>query len=147
MTRLHRAFRFFFKSAGYVVGRRANGALQLARAEAWADDNGYCFEWHSDDDADLGDHEYWCAGARRDKAGFDQDGDEIPSYRRSTECPGHEAEYCLMRDPDGHVVQSLSGILDADGNYRRIVQAELALEEMPDEALHTSPFSYGIGAA
>jgi hypothetical protein len=139
---LRSAFQFFFSHAGYCVGSRAAGALNLARAEAWAEDNGYTFVWESDDDPELGDHAYWCAAARRDKAGYDIDGEPIPSYSRSRECDGHEALVCVMRDADGAVVQSLCGILDPDRAYGRVIEAELALEEMPDTAMHTSAFSY-----
>lgn len=143
---LRRAFQFFLKHSGYCVGQRAKGALQLARAERWAETEGYTFEWRYDADADLGDHEYWCNAARRDKAGYDSDGNQITSYRRRPECAGHEAEYCLMLDRNNHVVQSLHGILDATGDYRRVVQAELASEEIPDTSLHVSAYSYMGGA-
>jgi hypothetical protein len=40
----------------------------------------------------------------------------------------HEAEYCQIEDAEGNHLASLSGIWDADANYRRTVEAELALE-------------------
>ena len=39
-------------------------------------------------------------------------------------------EGCVMRDESGKVVQSLWCIDDASREYRRVVEAELALEEL-----------------
>ncbi len=143
------AYSFFRKHAGYIVGENAKGALQLAKAEVWAEANGYRYAWRHDDDVDLGDHEYWCNDAKRFKAGYDSDGDRIPSYsRRGSDCD-HEVLSCLMyapcEDEDRHsdcsdyepcrdceVVASLGGVIDASNDYRRVVEAELALEAMPD---------------
>ncbi|HTQ47491.1 MAG TPA: hypothetical protein VMI75_32265 [Polyangiaceae bacterium] len=48
--RLVEAFRFFHEHAGYVVGRRAVGALALARAELRAKEQGLTVTW---DDEEL----------------------------------------------------------------------------------------------
>ncbi len=48
--KLVEAFRFFHEHAGYVVGRRAVGALALARAEQRAKELGLSVTW---DDEDL----------------------------------------------------------------------------------------------
>lgn len=105
MTTL-RAYRFFFEHAGYVVGHRAEGALQLARAEAFADDNGWVASWEWDDCPDLS----WMSEAERAEP--------------------HEVLCCLLRDADGNVLASLCGIVDPDNAYRRVVVAELSLEAM-----------------
>jgi len=130
-----RTFQFFLKHAGYRVGYHAQDALRLARAERWAELNGYTFEWKYDDDGHdtLGDHEYWCSDARREKAGYNADGEQVPSYSRYN-THEHEITYCVMSDSDGEHLESLSGIIDASNDYRRVVQAELAVEQMPDLA-------------
>jgi hypothetical protein len=129
---LQNAFRFFFKNAGYCVGRRAEGAFQLAKAERWAEENNYTFEFDADDSADLGDHEYWCSDARRVKAGYAPNGEHVGerNAERFYNCE-HFAYVCFMKDKDGTIVQSLGGILDPDDNCMRVTKAELALEQMP----------------
>jgi hypothetical protein len=42
-------YQFFAKHAGYIVGRHAEGALDLARAERWAEQNAIEFLWEDDD--------------------------------------------------------------------------------------------------
>lgn len=110
---LYAAYRFFRQHAGYVVGENAKGAFALAKAEQWAEDNEMDYTWEYDTWADLGDHEYWCA---QERAGQEHD---------------HEVEICRAEYND-EVVASLSGIIDADRNYRRVVEAELALEAMQE---------------
>lgn len=49
---LKRAFNFFREHAGYIVGERAVGALQLAKAERDAANNGWRVGWEPDEDGD-----------------------------------------------------------------------------------------------
>lgn len=110
---LFAAYRFFKAHAGYIVGRSAMGALALAKAERYAELVGYEFAWAYDDDADLGDHASWCSNAKRDR------------------CFGHECLYAVLRDASGEVCASLGSIIDPGNAYRRVIEAELALEAMP----------------
>jgi hypothetical protein len=99
-------FEFFFKHAGYIVGERAKGALNLARAEQYAEERGWSFDWTWDDNADSS----WMDEKERER--------------------DHEALGCILRDENGEVIESLWGIFDPDENYRRVVQAELASQAM-----------------
>lgn len=89
---------------------RYRGARKLAAAERWADVHGYYYEWGIDD---------------------------LTSAEWSDEDPPYEQWYCLLRDQHGTVCASLSGIdFGRDGTpygdkYKRVVEAELALEQMP----------------
>lgn len=104
-----KAFRFFLHNAGYATPPgRVPCAAQLATAERKASDLDITFEWVGDELGDLGDHDYWC----RKNCGI--------SY--------HEVDGCIMRDSKGEEIGALWGIIDADDNYRRVVQAELASE-------------------
>ena len=115
MATMTPAERFFWKHAGYsydpatetkAQGRRRCASL-LAEAEAWAKDHELTFTWEHDPFGELGDHEAWCeAGCGR----------------------SHEILLCLARYRDGEVAASLSGIIDPDRNYARVIEAELALE-------------------
>lgn len=110
--KLRKAYDFFKEHAGYVVGRRGMGALELARAEAYADEHGWEAIWEDDP-------EEWLLDVERPE----------------------EVLTCVLRDENGVVIGSLGGI-DMSGNtrqdrdYRRVVEAELALEAMPDKG-HT----------
>jgi len=108
----HRSYRFF-RSSGHTSAY----ALKLARAERLAFDAGVQTEWSADPDADL-------------------------SFLSADERSSAVAESCLRfipcddcadrsRDcswPHYTVIGSLSGIVDADSTYRRVVEAEIALE-------------------
>jgi len=110
------AFKFFYANAGTSYNPatetkaqgKARGARRLAKAERLARQLGYTFRWG--DDWTCGDHtkEYDCY----------EDGSP------------ETCEYCQMLDPAGKVVQSLGCIDDATREYRRVVEAELALEEL-----------------
>lgn len=117
---LIRAYQFFFKHAGYVVGRRAEGALDMACAERAARDAGIVFVWAPDDDADASFVETW-----------------DPKQQKEWHASEHYAEWCRVVRPcpehgadcrHAETLASLSGIWDADATYRRVVEAELALE-------------------
>lgn len=83
-------------------GRRTTAWL-LAAAEHRARVHGWDVEWSSDWDVDH-EREY-----------------------------GYTPEVCecaILRNADGEVLASLGCVDDADDNYRRVVEAELALEAM-----------------
>lgn len=86
------------------------GARRLAAAERWARDAGLTFEW----DLDGYTSAEWC-----------DDSHPWPTWR------------CVARDASGTVVASLMGVdFGREGEpwgdpYRRVVEAELALEAKP----------------
>lgn len=96
----HRAYRFFRGKTGFV-GEDAKTALILARAETDAADADYEFEWSPDPEPDLS----WLGP-----------GEKV-----------NEVLVCTMVGPGGDYVESLMGITDPSSEYRRIVEAELAL--------------------
>ena len=107
--RMFDAYKFFRKNAGGVMGRNAETALMLARAEAWMDESGAEYSIEPDQDADLS----WMTDEER---------------KQDHECVG----VCL-RSPNGeYSPYSLWGIVDADSNYLRLIVAELAWEAMAD---------------
>lgn len=114
--RLKEPFRFFSENAGYAVGRRAIGALALARAEQWAEENDVRFDWEYDEAyeeyADAqGDHAGWCSKERQG----------IPHTHRVLWCGARKGN---------DILASLAGIIDPDWKYSRVVEAELAFEAM-----------------
>lgn len=108
---------FFYEHAGFGYDPKTQTPEQgkrqcaeaLADAETLATAHGYTFEWFVDpeitaaDWSDTEDHATWC---------------------------------CIIRNDDGDVVGSLGGIDFGPGgepwgdSYRRVVEAELALEHM-----------------
>jgi hypothetical protein len=110
-------FRFFHANMGGIVGQRAIGAASLARAEAYAEAMGWTCEWQWDD-CSAYDH---CADW----------GCECCKNEHTTQID-HQHEVCLLRNADGEVLAVLGGIIDADRDYRRLIEAELASEAMAD---------------
>ncbi len=116
------AYLFFLKhgACSYTPGKEtkrqgyARQARQLAKAERDARALGYAFEWS--DDRSIGSH-VWEFG-------------EKSSSEEPTTC-----ERCVMRDSAGKVAQSLGCIDDASREYRRVIEAELALEELGEVKL------------
>lgn len=103
----------FFRSRG----NNAQYSLTLARAELFAAARDLAVTWEGDDqpyEDSLGDHEYWCADAKRGK------------------CKGHEVLCAVLRDADRGVAGSLGGIIDPDSAYSREIEAELAAEYMAE---------------
>ena len=106
---------FFYEHAGYSYGPgetpeqgRERCAKALAAAERRASEEGWSFQWEVDQHSDSSD---WC--------------DEQPAY---------SVWDCVARDVAGEVRASLGAIdFGCDGEpwddpYRRVVEAELALE-------------------
>jgi hypothetical protein len=113
------AFYFFLKNAGYSYdpatqtprqGKSA-GARRLAQAERDARALGYRFEWQDYPDGcigcDCGEADCDCSTGR-----------------------AHVCLVCLMRDSAGVCCQSLGSVCKPSREYRRVVEAELALEEV-----------------
>jgi hypothetical protein len=117
-TAMLRAYRFFFANAGYIVGHRAECALNLARAQQHARENDWSADWVEDDCADLS----WMSAEEQRQP--------------------HEVLGCILRDPAGHVLGSLWGITDPDRSYMRVVEAELASEALHEERRITSVYAH-----
>jgi len=109
--------RFFFAHAGYSYDPKTETKQQgkrrcaraMARAEKRAQDAEFEYEWR--DDWSVGSHqEYFGKGS---------------AYEESEP---NTCESCVLRSSDGEVLASLHCIDDADSNYRRVIEAELALE-------------------
>lgn len=116
------AFQFFYLHAGYsyvaaseteLQGRR-RCAKELVAAEAAARDAGYSFAWSVDPCADSSDH--------------------------SEEAPPYALWVCTARDGQGKIAGSVGAVdFGRDGEpwgqpYRRVVEAELAMEALGNEA-------------
>lgn len=124
MNKLNAVEQFFYDQAGYSYdplketaeeGRR-KGAILLASAEQWAHESGYSYEWSIDHGSSSAD---WIEA--NEDGGKNNESWQVWS--------------CVMRDSEGNIVQSLYSIdFGRDGEpwgdpYRRVVEAELALEE------------------
>lgn len=88
---------------------RTRGAIEMAKAETWAVENGYSFDKTPDGDAD----ESWMSR-------------ESTAYKQKW---SGTAWGMIMYDETGKHVQSLWGCY-GDTTYARVVRAELAMEEM-----------------
>lgn len=114
-TAKQQAYLFFLRHAGYSYNPEtqtkqqghAACARRLAAAERDARALGYTFDW--EDDWTVGDH--------------------LKEYDCYTKQPS-TCETCIMRDSNGNVVQSLGCVDNATREYRRVIEAELALEEV-----------------
>lgn len=103
---------FFYDNAGFSYDPRTETedqgkircAKSLAEAEQDAELVGIEFEWNYDDNADYS----WMDEEEKQK--------------------DHCVEYCLAKNPLTKETTALCGIFDADANYRRVVEAELASE-------------------
>ena len=118
MTTAQTDAQFFYDKSGYSYDPaketkeqgRKRGARRLANAEAWASQTGVSFEWEQDD---------------------------ITNEEFSNSRPFYYLWRVLARDASGKVVSSLCGVdFGRDQEpwgqpYKRVVEAELALEAMP----------------
>jgi hypothetical protein len=114
---------FFYMNAGwgYMPGEetpeqgRERGARELARSERLAYDRGFTYRWSIDPCSLSSD---WCEP--------DEDGGK--------NCDPWQVWQCVMYNRDGRIVNSLHSVdFGRNGqpwgnNYRRVVEAELALE-------------------
>lgn len=119
---LRQAAAFFFEHAGYSYDPktetaeqgRKRCAVEMARAERDARKRGIDFTWEYDSDG--------CVGC---DCGSD-------SCACATGEP-HRVETCyaiIETESIGECVASLSGICEASGDYKRVIEAELASEAL-----------------
>jgi hypothetical protein len=114
------AYHFFLKHAGYSYDPKTETPMQgriktahkLAQAEKYAKNHDWIFEWGDD----------WDDPKHCDKSNGD-----------GTEYKPKTCEYCYLYNDVSDVLASLSCIDDADADYRRVVEAELALEAMGND--------------
>lgn len=114
---LRRAWRFFHEHVAHSVPPgKAASALAYARAERRARLACWRYEWVDDID------------------GMPEDG------LCTCGCGYHieRSEGCVLTDEDGNDLASLWGVWDADANYRRVVEAELALQVESEGASRTT---------
>lgn len=135
--RAQTAYHFFLSNAGYsydpqketrIQGRR-RGAQVLALAEQWADLEGLQFVWETDPDCTEDDFEF-----DADKAHVREHG--AVGCRLIRPCPECKDRVDAAECRHSQTLQSLWGITESLNNterdaYRRVVEAELASEEMP----------------
>jgi len=128
-------FQFFLVHGGYCTppGKTAC-ALRAAHNEARAREVGIEFRWEPDDWLDFGDN-------RDEKAKREQrcqDCNELPwnfaalldgnARQPKYSCEHYSESCCAVLD--GEVLASLGGITDADRNYRRVIESDLASEAL-----------------
>jgi hypothetical protein len=119
-------WRFFLENAGYATPPgRAVCALELARAEQWAEQEGIEFRLEDDPDADASFVETW---PQRYQNAWKKQSHSCYSVTCYRPCPDHGWD-CKHKE----VLASLGGIFDPTDDYLRVVRAELALESMPKE--------------
>lgn len=119
-SRHDRAVRFFYKHAGWSYDQkvetseqgRLRCAREMAKAEEHAFDHDWSYVWGPDE----------CIGG---------DCGETDSCDHAC-CQGspHEVEFCILEGSEGQTLESLSSICEPSREYRRVVEAELALEAM-----------------
>lgn len=119
LTAKQAAFQFFLKNGACSYNPAmetkqqgyARQARRLAKAEREARELGYTFLWEMDQDGctgcDCGSQECDCA------TGAD-----------------HECLICIMNDPEGNAVQSLGSVCKPSREYGRVIEADLALEQL-----------------
>jgi len=106
-----RSYLWFRKhGVGGIVGRDAATCLALARAECAAMECEWYWIWEDD-------YYGWVDIQNDLRIGY-----------ISKDCRPDRCQRCVLYNEKGEEMASLCGIWDADDNYRRIVQAELACE-------------------
>jgi hypothetical protein len=128
MTKTQTPYQFFLKHAGYshaqnetaIQGQR-RCARQLAKDEAEALALGVQFDWQDDERAFC----YYDEPTCEYHEGSDHDWPTLF-------CVAFNDCYCsnAAHEPHRNILASLCGIMDPDANYRRVVEAELALEAL-----------------
>jgi len=111
------AIRFFREHAGYVVGCRLLGAAALADAEHCAKALGWHVLWEHDNDG------LW------DMSWADKE------TLRKIDQGVWDVEVASLVDAHGKFLASLGQVIGADSAYKRVVEAELALEANAVELL------------
>jgi hypothetical protein len=130
-TELTKQEQFFYDHAGYGYHKaletedegHTRSAKRLAIAETWAIDSGHYFDWVDDPEGCIG-----CMCGNDDCACFRTGGKPTEDH--------HPKGFIMRWDNDDNVVKrSLWGICGADAAYRRVIEAELALEEIPESEM------------
>jgi hypothetical protein len=120
------AWRFFLENAGYATPPgRAVCALELARAEQWAEHEGIEFRLEDESDPDESFVGPW---PLRYQTAWNAQGHSCYSVICYRPCSQHGWD-CKHKE----VLASLGGILNPTDDYLRVVRAELASEAMPRE--------------
>jgi len=127
------AVKFFVANAGYSYNPktetkqqgRKRGAIQLATAERAAELAGAEYDWQPEQepieeflDTSVGKGKYFRTESERDEY--------LDKYR-------DDCWFVVLRDGDGTIRASLGGIVGLTREYRRLVEAELALEAFGQE--------------
>lgn len=139
--RLAEAFRFFHEHAGYVVGRRAVGALALARAELRAREVGLTVTWGDETMPWDGDCEappvHACATVLHpDHADADTESTRI-RFPFSARADGSRG-----RIPEVLAALGSIGLASWNDPYMRVVEAELCAEALDElDAEHERDFA------
>lgn len=117
--------KFFYDNAGYSydprIETREQGRLRcaqsLAKAERYASEQGWLYEWSQDPEGCIG-------GDCGETATCDH-----PCCQGTS----HDCRVCLLWDADStKVLASLGSICEPSTEYLRVIEAELALEAMPN---------------
>lgn len=126
--RIVRAYRFFREHAGYTVGHAAENALALARAEEEADARGWQVTWEQDAQCFCHEDDVTCICEREDRCEC-----EVALLWADPPLPENGIRYDR---PDGlplRPAQVLCGICYPSPEYRRVIAAELAAEQLAHE--------------
>ena len=120
--------KFFFDNAGYSYDSKTETAVegkircakQLALAERAAQLSEVKYDWQYED---------FPIEDALDPSVYDTR-EEFKAY-----CDKYRDNHlcAIIRSKDGEVLGSLGSIIGADANYRRVIEAELALEAFADE--------------
>ena len=122
-----RAVQFFQEHAGGIVGHNAETAIRLARAERDARKADLVFVWNYDDDYDWSFVDTWDA---RDQKRWHLDEHTAEWCRVVLPCNVAQFAHDTVNCDHARTLAALCGIVDADTNYRRVIEAELALEAL-----------------
>lgn len=131
-TARDKAILFFYEHVGgsynpateTVEQGKMRGAMRLADAEAWASAAGWRVEWHLEDEDPRDVFGEFCTA--------DPCTDEHCGLIHSD--PDAEHFWACIKGPDGERIDaggSLGMIESPSREYRRLIEAELALEAMP----------------
>jgi hypothetical protein len=121
---LRKSFQFFLKNAGYIVGKKAVSAIELARAELYAKEQGWEFSWEWDEFGDNGPVDWGWNQKDCDRFYFEISKRENGSYKVDER--EHTQEICVLKDAEGIQLDCLCGIWDATPEYQRVIEAEMA---------------------
>lgn len=121
---------FFYDNAGYTRNpktqteqqARAHSARLLARAETWARDEGYRYNWEIESESAESVYGTACPNADCND----------PHCMSTHYDPTADFYVCIIEDKDGNAVDSLGMIEAPTREYRRVIEADLAIAIMPE---------------